>query len=404
MSNVSSMRQKLQNASDTAALTGAVKTGTQDQRRADALAALNVNLSPNTARNIELATVDFSADGNVIVSVRSTYDTMFLGIIGRHTISPTVTSIASSYVSGNDMRCVHALNTYDQSTLIFNSKPRGSDIFTGTSLYANRCLTQVDSRSPSAALLKAGTYSSGTNCFVGSDGSSMEGISPAPEADCKALGDPFLNYALPGTGVCNFTGAEISGSGTDNKATVHPGTYCGGLSVEGDKVEFKPGVYRILNGPLEIKSDSSIKVKKDKHSHADGVTFIVTGTDASIQLEAQEIDLKAYRDGPAPSFIFYVKDTNGSKSEDSNIIAKQFLRFEGIIYAPKQHLQIRWSRPADEFSKYWDKAPSPFTSVIADSIDFHGYSQWGFEYYPDRTDLKIPKELLSEHFSPRLVD
>lgn len=404
-SGAANLRSDLQNASDSAALNAAINSGTTEQRSALAITIFNENWAPSRTNTINDIDVDISASGEVTVNVQASFNTAFMGIVNRPTMPVAAVSVASSYVSGNDMRCVHALNRYSSSSLILNSKPRSSDTFSGASLFANSCLTQVDSISTSGAELKAGSYSSGINCFVGSDGSAIEGISPNPLAECLALGDPFRDHRLTNAGACDFTDAEVSGSGRNNKATVEPGTYCGGLTVEGDSVEFKPGVYRVVDGPLEIESDSSIGVKKDKHSTEDGVSFIVTGLDASVQIEAEEIDLKASKSGPAPSFIFYVKASNAEagKSEDSNIKVSQFMRFEGIIYAPDQHLQVRWSRPDDENSRFWDEPPSPFTSFVADTIDFHGYSQWGFEFRPSDTDLAVPSELLSQKFSPRLI-
>ena len=65
------------------------------------------------------------------------------------------------------------------------------------------------------------------NCFVGSlHKVGNASITPAPDASCKPLPDPFAAYPRPAVGSCDYNNFSVSGNKT---MTIQPGVYCGGM-------------------------------------------------------------------------------------------------------------------------------------------------------------------------------
>lgn len=346
----------------------------------------------------------FRHDDDVLIgTLIINQSTSFLRLMKLDEIGIKVESGATPFGRNRILRCIHALDASSSSTLILNSKPRSSDIYTGASLIAADCSVQVDSPSPAAVVLKAGSFQSGRNCFVGGFNGRTGGLSPKPEMPCQPIGDPFSGRNIPVPAGCDYTDGSYGGG---FNVTLSPGVYCGGLSAKGNKIKLKKGVYYVKGGPLELSADDEI--------YGDGVSFLVE----SFMLEANAVNLKAADTGSLASFIFYVQDNNSGnapaiikkkkkkkkKAKDNIIRAEEYVYLEGITYAPSQHVELRWRRPATLTSGYWSAPRSPFTSFIAKTLDFHGYSQLRFEYDPDRTDLSIPGELFEKIYQPRLTN
>jgi len=85
---------------------------------------------------------------------------------------------------------------------------------------------------------------------------------------------------------------------TTTNGIYRPGTYCGGLTVDGQNVSFLPGTYIIKDGPLTFKNGASAK--------AHDVSFVMHGTNASVTVESgSNVDLKAPRSGPMAGLALY---------------------------------------------------------------------------------------------------
>lgn len=393
------------------------RTKAQDNMDASVLAGLVSSSDPleqakNARRHFhdyksnafKIRKVKFWREGDLLKgSARVVKQTSFLGLIGVKKIKADVESAASYGGGAGALRCIHALDPVVSSSLILNSKPRSSDIYSGASLMGVNCNVQVNSISDSSVELKAGDFISGENCFVGgaSDGPPL--IQPAPEPSCSPLADPFAGYTLNYSVSCDYSDGSYGGGGA---TTLNPGVYCGGLSASGNDVTFKPGTYIVLGGALEIEADEDVV--------GDGVSFLIeTG---GFSIDANTVNLKAAKSGPIPAFIIFDNSASAAtttsskkKKKKKNKTLENLIRweeygyFEGVVYSPRNHVELRWRRPASDSSAYWSAKQTPFASFIANTLDFHGYSQLVFNYDPAETDLPIPKELSEEQKIPRLV-
>ena len=111
--------------------------------------------------------------------------------------------------------------------------------------------------------LNGGSSSSGSQFFVASaPGNSSGLVSPSPAFGAPSIADPLSYLATPAVGGCNYTGYTVNAS-----ATLQPGVYCGGLSINTTStVTLSPGTYIIL-GSLSINGPTL---------NGAGVTFFIS--------------------------------------------------------------------------------------------------------------------------------
>ena len=400
-SSFSQERTKAQDNLDAAVLAGLVSSS--DELEQITNARRHFHDYKSTAFRIRQ--VRFWHEGDLLKgSAKVVKPTSFLGLLGVQKIKTVVESAAAYSGGDNALRCIHALDRMVDSSLILNSKPRSSDVYQGASLMAVNCDVQVDSSAQEAVELKAGDFFAGSNCFVGgaSDGPPL--IQPAAEPSCAPLSDPFAGYALKYSTTCDYSAGSYGGGGN---VTLNPGVYCGGMEVEGTNVTFKSGTYIVLGGALEVEADENVV--------GDGVSFLVeTG---GFAIDANTVNLKASKTGPIPAFLVFdrsgtiaaptsskKKKKKKNKTLENLIRWEEYAYLEGIVYSPRNHVEMRWRRPATDTSPYWTAKQTPFAAFIANTLDFHGYSQLVFNYEPDKTDLPIPKELAGQQSrTPRLV-
>ena len=151
---------------------------------------------------------------------------------------------------------------------------------------------------------------------------------------------------------------EESQNYTGHSLVLQPGTYCGGLTVDGVDVEFLPGTYIMLNGPLTFKNRAS--------AVADGVTFVMDGYNSVLTVETgSEVFVKAPRRGEMAGLAFYQvrKTLSGTYPDGINLIhSGGSLNVVGTLYFPTQAVDI--------FGDSELGAEAPATSFIAYQITF----------------------------------
>lgn len=394
---------------DASLLAGVSSNSDKDLQITIARKFFNAQIEPNIrAKNLTFWYNSDILEGSVSV----TYPTAMLKIIGYKELNGLVTGGATLTSVGSQLRCIHTLDPYSSMALTLNAKPRTSDVYKGASLTANGCTVQVNSSSPPAAMLKAGEFSSGGNCFVGGYIGDSTKLSPPPQPKCTPIGDPFAGYSMATPNTCDFSAETYSSSG---KLVLKPGTYCGGIDASAIDIQFEPGTYILRSGGLHLNADSNVT--------GNGVSFIIEEDGDGFSIDANAVSLKASSQGPAASFIIFDRSGSGtvangksskkgkkgggkkhkSKGKGNVIRAEEYVYLEGITYSPNAHLELRWRRPGTLNSPYWNAPNSPFSSFIANTLDFHGYSQLVFDYDPEKTDLKIPSQLLGSKQYPRLT-
>lgn len=151
---------------------------------------------------------------------------------------------------------------------------------------------------------------------------------------------------------------EESMNYSGNSRVLQPGTYCGGLTIDGQNVTFAPGNYIMLNGPLTFKNGAVAR--------GDGVSFIMNGPNSVLTVETgSTVYVKAPAGGAMAGLAFYqVRNPQTSVYPDGiNLIhSGGSLNVVGTVYFPTQAVDI--------FGDSELGAQSPATSFIAHQVTF----------------------------------
>lgn len=312
-----SQRTHLQEAADAGALAGAVELGYGGNgvvHRAEQRAAALTEA--NTAGGVEGAAASISVDKTaetvtVELSLAGT-QTLSRLLVPRETVL-TARSIAK--VAGRAVACIYALNPTASRALNGN----GSAV-----VQATDCAIYVNSDATDA-LANSGTISASHICVVGSH--TGTGYTPAPQDNCPVVADPFLAVPIPAYGVCNHTNLSLN---TD--ATLDPGVYCGGIQVSGNaQVTLNSGIYHLVDGAMKVTSGGSVEGTE--------VAFVLHGT-ASVDIAGNgAVVTTPPLTGDAAGFSI-MQDRNAPLGETSKISGEGRFEFPGIIYMPRQTLEI----------------------------------------------------------------
>jgi Flp pilus assembly protein TadG len=363
-------RTSLQVSLDAALLAGA-KDGSTSWATT-ALNSFNANVKANAATAIT-PTFQLTSTRAYTGTVAATVPSSFLRVLGVTGVNVRVSGTVTVPPSTGAYYCVMALNRTAQAALELTGNA-------SITINAPKCVIQVNSSSARAVEMNGNTLiKSVENCFVGgirTVGNST--ITPAPNATCKPIPDPFANYPRPLVGGCDFTNYQLSGNQT---VTLQPGVYCGGMTFSGPvAVTFAPGLYVIKDGVIRESGGTFT---------ANGASFFLTGYNASLQLSGQaNWRIVAQTNGPLPGFAIFLDPDgpSGLAGTTSSLSGQAELYFEGIVYLPKQEITV--SGTASAF------APSPYTSYIGDTLRFVGNGDLVINNDTSLTALPLPTSLM----------
>ena len=363
-------RTSLQAGLDAALLAGA-KDGSTSWTTT-ALNTFNSNVKTNAATAIS-PVFQLTSTRAYTGTVTATVPSSFLNVLGVSGINVRVAGTVTVPPSTGAYYCVMALNRTAESALQLTGNA-------SITINAPKCVIQVNSSSVRAVDMNGNTViKSVENCFVGgirTVGNST--ITPAPNATCKPIPDPFANYPRPTVGACDFTNYRLSGNQT---VTLQPGVYCGGMNFSSHvNVTFAPGLYVIKDGVISESGGTFT---------GNGVSFFLTGNNASLQLSGQaNWHLIAPANGPLPGFAIFLDPDgpSGLAGTASSLSGQAELYFEGIVYLPTQEVTV--SGTASAF------APSPYTSYIGDTLRFVGNGDLVINNDTSLTALPLPTSLM----------
>jgi Flp pilus assembly protein TadG len=379
-SRANNIRSQMQGALDAAVLAGARNdTASWIQTAQNTFTALfQPNGSAGTAPSFVL-----NGNGSFTGAASAVVTMDFLGSFGISAINVKATATAMvAPTSPQSEYCLLALNL----TAAQSMKVAGNGNITIT---APSCVMQVNSNSSDAVDLSGNANVSTTdNCFVGSLRSvDHSSISPAPDAVCKTLPDPFANYLKPSIPPCTYGGdsGQPSFSLSGNKTvTLSPGVYCGGMNFSGNvNVTFDSST----NNGLFIIKDGAVTESGGTFT-GNGVTFFLTGSGAGLQMSGQaNWHLVAPIGGPMAGFVIFLDPNgpSGAAAASSQLSGQSELYFEGVVYLPKQLVTITGT--AEAF------APSPWTSFIADNFQITGNGSIVIHNDTSLTSVPIPAGL-----------
>src|SRR5215470_764757 len=265
---VTDVRASLQTSLDAALLAGA-QDGSMNWSNV-AASYFNANVHAGSA-TVATPTFVLNANRGYVGSASATVPVTFAKLLGLSSVNVGAQGTAAMTATSGNYYCVMALNPTAQAALQLTGN-------SSITIRAPKCVLQVNSRNSAAVTMNGNsTIQSVENCFAG--GLQKVGnatISPAPDAQCKAIPDPFAGYPRPAVGGCDFTNYKLSGNKT---VQLQPGVYCGGMNFNGPvNVTFAPGLYVIKDGVITETGGTFSGI---------GVTFFLTGSGASVQMSGQ---------------------------------------------------------------------------------------------------------------------
>lgn len=243
----------------------------------------------------------------------------------------------------------------------------------------------------------------------GASGGSVALASPRPSTKCAPIPDPVASWEPPEIGSCDTIGGFTFSQANGASADLSPGVFCGGLWAARDKVHLKPGTYYIKDGPLVLNGADELI--------GDGVTFIMSGRNASVSIsgsgilrltaptsgEFAGIALAEDRTTRKESLIAALAAARSStrttttSTEPEELVSKVTgngqIHIEGLIYLPNQTIEITGNG--------WGEKSSPYLQVIANRIRITQQGALYIDFNPSETSVPIVIEPTRE---ARLVE
>lgn len=234
----------------------------------------------------------------------------------------------------------------------------------------------------------AATLQARSVCSAGeARGGGLGKLDPKVYQDCEPLEDPLTTWEPPKIGKCDTIGGlKLTGRGI--QTDLNPGVFCGGLWAVRDRVVLNPGTYYIKDGPLVLNGSDEVI--------GEGVTFILSGKNASVQIQGDGIlRLTAPTTGPYAGIALAEDRTTAPFDIQaalfrrpqptyplrSTVTGNGQIHIEGLIYLPKQVLEITGNG--------WGEKSSPYLQIIAYAIDISQLGALFIDFNPSATSVPV---------------
>jgi hypothetical protein len=356
-------RNMMQTAADSAAMAGSEELNYGDQVAAgQADAASNgyttgtgsvtvaINSPPTMGPNVSNAAYVEA----IVTKPELTY---FLRVLGVSTV--TVSARAVAY-EGNGPNCIYVLNPTASGALSIN----------GNVTVQSSCGLLVDSSSSSGLSVNGNTSITATTIGVVGNYSANGNttFSPTPKTGVIAASDPLAYVQEPTVGSCAHTNFSLNGNtgSSGSPYQLYAGTYCGGISVNGNSVlNFNAGTYVLAGGGMLINGNSTMT--------GTGVTFYnTTGTSGygAITLNGNsQANFSAPTSGPLAGILFFQDRSIPSTGAASTINGNSSSTFDGAIYFATTAVNFNGNSSANGYS-----------IVVANQLILNGNSNLGNNY------------------------
>jgi Flp pilus assembly protein TadG len=235
--------------------------------------------------------------------------------------------------------------------LALDNAASGAALFSGSSnVTLTGCSVMANSVSPTA-IQSQGAQILTTDCIISVGGVSLTGgvtetVCSQPITQAPPVADPFGNVPSPTpSGTC----ASTSGG------SLSPGTYCGGLTLQGSVV-LQPGVY-YMQGDLKVNANANVV--------GNGVTIYMSGSNAVTMNGNATVNLSAPTSGTYSGMLMMgdrTCTTCSSTSEQLNGTAASLMT--GAIYFPKQNVNY-----IGNFA-----GSNGCTQIVADTVTWNGHT------------------------------
>ncbi|MGC2032928.1 MAG: pilus assembly protein TadG-related protein [Steroidobacteraceae bacterium] len=356
-------RNMMQTAADSAAMAGAEELNYGDlvvAGKADAATngytdgtnnvTVSMNNPPSTGPNA-------GSSEYVEAIVSEPAPTYFLRVLGVSSI--TVSARAVAY-EGNGPNCIYVMNPAASGAMSANGNVRVN----------SSCGLLVDSSSSSGLTVNGNvSISAPTIGVVGNytkNGNST--LTPTPKTGVIAASDPLAYVKEPTVGSCAHTNFSLNGNigSSGSPYQLYPGTYCGGISVNGNSwLHFNAGTYVIAGGGMNFNGNATMT--------GTGVTFYnTTGTGGygAITLNGNsQANFSAPTSGPLAGILFFQDRAIPSSAASSTINGNSSSTFDGAIYFATTTVDFNGNSSANGYS-----------IVVADKLVLNGNASIGNNY------------------------
>ncbi len=324
----------LQNVADAAALAAArelaVAKPTNERIQSVAQSYVNANLP-----DLNASTMAMLEDNNT--SVRVTVFAEVAELFGSKKKNLSATAVAE--VSGGGNVCLIGLSDFELATVDLKQRAR---------ITAENCQVYSNSSSRFSMVVKdRAMVKMDLVCINGGLKGDPAKIDGEVVTDCAKINDPLRDRPTPKFDLSDCVDGVLDGIKIKprQKVTLEPGVYCGGLTVIGGEVKFKPGNYVILNGPLLVQSGGSIQGEKVGFYLSGALSTIKFGYKSSIDLSAPEM-------GELAGLLFFEERKQLPLPKMHRITSKNASRLVGTIYMPRSTLVIDGNDPVASESEY----------------------------------------------------
>lgn len=247
-----SVRQKAQNALDSAVLAGAaLPYGSIDEDRISAAQATYKPNQPGGTTSQTSFAIDELPAAMFTVSDSKVYGTTtvelkapFLKVFGKTAMSIPASSAA--HKRRGDPACLIGLDPTEEATMDFNGQ---------ASVEVKDCASQANSSSGSG-MRQVGQPTMKAKAIGVTGGYTGSEYEPVPITGTSPIPDPLASLPEPSSGACHALSGQFIQNAT---MTLSPGTFCDGLNIKaGSVIVLEPGEYIFKDGPLTIDSNSTV--------------------------------------------------------------------------------------------------------------------------------------------------
>jgi Flp pilus assembly protein TadG len=270
----------------------------------------------------------------VTVTATETNPQLFSGLLGN-TSGQIQAQSTAEVVQLPEPGCIYALNQTASKTLSLNGGGKTDITVTGCGVYVN------SNASDALNLVGQSQIVSGFVDIVGgyrtTGGSS---ISPTPKTGTSVIYDPLASLASPSQPTsCDYT------NGGGSSSTLNPGTYCGGISINGNNnITFNPGIYDLYGGGLSINSAATTVTGSGVmfyNTDGHGIPGLPTSNYAGISIGGNaNVTLSAPTSGTWNGILF-MKDRLVSSNNNSDFLGGNVSpTLSGTIYFPGDALTM----------------------------------------------------------------
>ncbi len=248
--------------------------------------------------------------------------------------SATLNASATARVVGGQPICVIGLDSGANFTIGMDKSAQ---------LQANGCSVYSNSTKPDGLFAKnSATLTAAFICSAGGKAGAGPGsFSPTPLTGCPAMPDPLASRPPPTFSGCDYTNYVVSGGST----TIFPGTYCGGVTIEGGAtVQMAAGVYVLQSGPFYVTGGATVQ--------GTYVGLYFTGSGAVLNLDTlSNVTLSAPSSGAMAGILVY-EDRSSPAGQTHQIISDNARTLLGTIYIPQGTLYVAANNPVADQSAY----------------------------------------------------